>query len=98
MRHRCGRVTRCKLEMSHAATLEGQQNPYIGSVRGDGVTTDGQALCGEECHPRFTREPLPRLLDVRDVVAVGWREADADADVRQFGMWIVTPVKLRDRL
>ena len=37
--------------MRHTTTLKSQQSAYIGSVRGDGVTADGQLFCSEERHP-----------------------------------------------
>jgi SAM-dependent methyltransferase len=40
---------------------------------------------------------LPRLFDIRDVVAVRRRDANADTEVRQVGMRIVTAVELGDR-
>jgi hypothetical protein len=44
--------------MRHASALERQQSPYIGSVRGDGVTPDGQPLCSEVRHRCFTHGGL----------------------------------------
>src|SRR6266508_867014 len=42
--------------------------------------------------------PPSRMFDIRDMLEMGWRNADRDAEERQLGMRVVPAVKLADRL